>query len=365
MTPEQSHIYSRHLMLNEIGSAGQQKLIDACVAIVGLGGLGCPVSRYLAAAGVGRLILIDGDFVDETNLHRQTLYGKKDVGLLKAETAKRILSEQFPNQDFTIHANYLSTSNANEILSEATIVVDCTDNFQARYLINDACVQLNKSFVYGALHKFEGQVAVFNHVNGPTYRCLFPKAPKAGNLPNCSELGVLGVLPGIIGTMQALEAIKCIVGTEGILDREMITYHALRNEILKVKMPARNEEVYQSIKQNPIELIVISDCDIEHEITWKELIHSKKYAQIIDLRELHELPEGPEFTTHRIPISRLSDLINELDATLPTALYCQSGKRSLNMVRELSEKYQFLNVVSIQGGVQVLKEETKTYEKLL
>jgi len=365
MNEQQKHSYSRHILLDEVGVDGQQKLLNATVAVIGLGGLGSAVTTYLAASGVGQMILIDGDKVDQTNLHRQTLFGFGDIGKPKAHCALSILKKHYPDQKFTTHTIYLSPTNAKNLLHEADIVVDCTDNFQTRYLINDVCVQLNKPFVYGALHKFEGQVAVFNLNNGPTYRCLFPELPKESNQPNCSDVGVLGVLPGIIGTMQALEAIKCIVGMRGILSEEILSYHALRNETMKVKMPPRNEEICADIQGNALQKIEIKNCSTITEVSWNALEEVHEFVQIIDVREPYETPEGPKYTTHRISLNSLDSEIHKLKPELPTAVYCQSGKRSLKGANELTNKYQFRHVVSISGGVNALHQKKKTHEELL
>ena len=203
--------YARQIALNEVGESGQQKLLNAKVLVIGAGGLGCPALQYLAAAGVGTIGIVDGDTVDESNLQRQILYTTSDLGSLKVEVAKERLNALNPAVSITIYPENLHAENAMEIIQDYDLVMDGTDNLAARYLVNDACVKLNKPFVYGAIHKFEGQVSVFNFNGGPTYRCLFPENPQQNQIPNCEELGVLGVLPGVIGTLQATEINKLIL----------------------------------------------------------------------------------------------------------------------------------------------------------
>jgi len=203
--------YSRHILLDKVGLAGQEKLKSAKVLVIGAGGLGCPILQYLTAAGVGTIGIIDFDVVDETNLQRQILFNVDDVGKSKAQCAQVHLSKQNPFVNFQVYNERINTQNALELFNQYDIIVDGTDNFSTRYLVNDSCVIANKPLVYGAIFKFEGQVAVFNYNNGPTYRCLFPEPPKAGSVPNCSDVGVMGVLPGLIGTQQANETIKIIL----------------------------------------------------------------------------------------------------------------------------------------------------------
>src|ERR1035437_2494874 len=227
MTTEEKRRYARHIILPEIGLEGQQKLKQAKVLVVGAGGLGCPVLQYLTAAGVGTLGIIDFDTVDESNLQRQVLYSTEDIGKHKAAIAKEKLEKQNPDINLVSHVAHLTSANALEIISQYDIVVDGSDNFATRYLVNDACVILNKVLVFGSIFKFEGQVSVFNYKGGPTYRCLYPEAPAEGDVPNCAEIGVLGVLPGIVGTLQANEVIKIITGIGDILSGKLLTLDAL------------------------------------------------------------------------------------------------------------------------------------------
>jgi adenylyltransferase/sulfurtransferase len=274
-----------------------------------------------------------------------------DVGENKAARAVEILQERYPHQHFMHTPEQLTATNAIQLLKGATIVIDCTDNFQARYLINDACVQLKLPFVYGALHKFEGQVCVFNVEDGPTYRCIFPEVPKAGNQPNCSDVGVLGVLPGIIGTMQALEAIKYIVGMTGLLSQTLLTYNALNTKIQHIRLPKRNLVICNRIASTPLQQVATPKCETVLEMSWEALEQNSAFQQIVDLRDSHELPESPKCTTHRISARNLSSELHRLDPSLPVALFCQSGQRSRECAQKLTTEHQFTHVVSISGGM--------------
>lgn len=226
MTELEIERYSRHLLLPEIGASGQQKLNDASVLVIGCGGLGCPALQYLAAAGVGRLGLVDADTVSISNLQRQILFGSKDIGRNKAEVAKERLSDLNPHILFDIYPEMLTQQNAEAIISQYDLVLDCCDNFETRYLIGDVTAHLHRPLVFGSIYQFEGQVSVFNYENGPAYRDIFPEAPE-GVRP-ASEVGVLGVLPGVIGSIQATEAVKIITGAGEVLSGKLLLYDALK-----------------------------------------------------------------------------------------------------------------------------------------
>ena len=258
MEPDFLDRYQRQLSLREVGLGGQRALRAARVMVVGLGGLGCPVVQYLAAAGVGNFVLVDADRVSLSNLHRQILYNQKDVGRFKVEVAKEWMHEQNAQIKVSVHTEMLSAKNATAFLALADIVVDCTDNFAARYLINDACALANKPWVYGSIAKFEGQVAVFNalmmgaevenqdmmasvasedsFIRSLNYRDVFPKPPGDGEIQNCAEAGVLGALAGIIGSFQAMEVLKWILGLQGLLVNQMLTYNAIDQSIVKFQL---------------------------------------------------------------------------------------------------------------------------------
>lgn len=228
LTPEEKARYARHIALPEVGEEGQRRLKDSSVAIVGVGGLGSPLAIYLAAAGMGRLGLIDPDTVDPADLHRQVLYGTADLGRPKIEAARERLRDLNPDLEIVGHGEDLSPRNAIEILREYDVVCDATDNFPSRYLINDACVLLGRPNVFGSVFRFEGQVTVFGRHPGPCYRCLFPEPPPPGMVPTCVEGGVLGILPGVIGLLQATEAVKLLVGLPRILIDRLVVYDAIK-----------------------------------------------------------------------------------------------------------------------------------------
>ena len=229
MIKEEKQRYNRHIIMPEIGMDGQLKLKKASVLVIGAGGLGCPVLQYLGAAGVGRIGIVDFDKVDASNLQRQILFGVADIGKFKAEVAKERLLANNPYITVETHVTKLDSSNALSIIGEYDIVVDGSDNFATRYLVNDACVILNKPLVFGAIYKFEGQLCVFNYQNGPSYRCLFPDQPSADSIPTCSQIGVVGVLPGIVGSMQANEVIKVILEKDDVLSGRFLTIDILAN----------------------------------------------------------------------------------------------------------------------------------------
>lgn len=233
--------YNRQMMIPEIGREGQEKLKSASVLVVGAGGLGCPVLQYLSAAGIGKLGIMDEDKVDEENLQRQILYGVNDLGKLKSIIAKTRLTYQNPLVEYEIYNIRFQNKNALEIARNYDIIVDATDNYSSRYLINDACVILGKPMVYGSIYKFEGQLSVFNYNGGPTYRCLYPEAPKKFEAPEPSETGVIGVLPGLIGTFQANETIKIIIGKGKILSGELLVVNILDPSMYTIKIK-KNEE---------------------------------------------------------------------------------------------------------------------------
>ncbi|RFP66724.1 HesA/MoeB/ThiF family protein [Hymenobacter lapidiphilus] len=247
LTPEETCRYRRHLQLAEIGEAGQLKLKAARVLVVGAGGLGCPVLQYLAAAGVGTLGIVDADVVDESNLHRQILFGPADVGRSKAETAAKVLARLNPLVRTEVHALRLDLGNVRALVEAYDVVVDGTDNFATRYLLNDACVLLGRPLVSGAIYKFEGQVSVFNYAGGPTYRCLFPVPPGADEAPNCSATGVLGVLPGVVGTAQATETLKVLLGLGEVLSGRLWLFDALTFQTRTLRFARRPEAVAEIV----------------------------------------------------------------------------------------------------------------------
>ena len=235
-TEEQIYRYSRHIILPEVGGVGQQKLLEAKVLCLGAGGLGSPILQYLAAAGVGNIGILDFDVVDMSNLQRQVIHSKDTVGVKKTESAKSFIQKLNPDVNAVIHDARLSSDNVMDIFKDYDIVVDGSDNFPTRYLVNDACVMLGKTNVHGSIFRFDGQVTVFKPKEGPCYRCLYPEPPPPGMVPSCQEAGVLGVLAGVVGTLQAVEVIKQILGTGDSLVGKLLLYNALKVEFRKLNL---------------------------------------------------------------------------------------------------------------------------------
>jgi len=320
LTPSERARYARHLILPEVGEAGQEKLKAASVLVVGAGGLGSPVVLYLAAAGVGRIGLVDFDDVDASNLHRQVLYGTSDVGKPKLDVAKARLQDLNPDITIETHAAALTSDNAMEIIAKYDIVVDGTDNFATRYLVNDACVLLGKPNVYGSIFRFEGQASVFSAEDGPCYRCLYPEPPPPHLVPSCAEGGVLGVLPGVIGTIQATETIKLIAGIGETLVGRLLLFDALRMSFRTLRLKQQHESharitglIDYDQFCNPANL---------HEVT--ELGD----AIVVDVREQYEWDAGHIEGARHIPLGELPNRLNELPRDADVVFYCQSGGRS-------------------------------------
>jgi adenylyltransferase/sulfurtransferase len=363
--PEEVLRYSRHIILPEVGPAGQQKIRNSKVLIVGAGGLGSPVALYLAAAGVGRIGLIDFDRVDLSNLQRQVIHTKERVGMLKVDSAAKAINELNSHVVVDKITKPLDASNALEIIGNYDLVIDGTDNFPTRYLINDACVQLGKPFVYGSIYRFEGHVSVFGAKNEPCYRCLFPEPPSSGLAPSCSEAGVLGVLAGTIGTLQATEALKLILGIGESLAGYLLVYDALNMQFRKLK--ANHNQKCPVCGQNPTITSLdsyIQECadDLIHvsTITPKDFIawhKEKKPMQIIDVRETHQRLLGTIFGSIETKIDTIATILENLDSTKPTIVVCQLGVRSkvaIGKLRELGFGGELLN---LDGGVLALSQE--------
>jgi adenylyltransferase/sulfurtransferase len=359
--------YSRHLLLPEIGTVGQEKLKNSKVLVIGAGGLGCPVLMYLAAAGVGKLGIVDFDTIDESNLQRQVLYNVNDIGRSKAETAKQKLSLQNPLIRIENFNSKLTVQNALHIFSEYDIIVDGTDNFSTRYLVNDACVLLGKILVSGSIFKFQGQISVFNLKDargnfGPTYRCLFPSPPPAGSTQSCSEIGVMGVLPGIIGTLMANETIKIITGIGEVLAGKMLLIDSLTINFHTVEI----EKNPEAIKATPQDREAFGRMDYEHfcgiaksvlsfkEVTPEELfsmISSKENIQLLDVREKNEIPDFPLLNDLKIPLGEIEDQVTRISRDKKVIVICRSGNRSRKAIELLSGKFGFENLYNLKGGV--------------
>jgi sulfur-carrier protein adenylyltransferase/sulfurtransferase len=357
---EESQRYNRHLILPEVGLVGQTKLKQAKVLVVGAGGLGCPVLQYLAAAGVGNIGMVDGDTIDLTNLQRQILYSTPEIGQSKASVAHRKLQALNPTINLVAYPSHLTKENALEIIEKYDIVVDCTDNFPTRYLINDACVILQKTLVFGAIYKFEGQVSVFNlplsnEERSATYRCLFPQMPSNEEVPNCAEAGVIGVLPGIIGTLQANEVIKIVVGIGEPLANQIWMLDALTLQTRKIKFKRVPERAnisqltyYQEVcevKPNSNEVQEISPLAL------KQALDAGKNWQIIDVREDYEFEICQIPTAQLMPLNEIDKFISQISLDKPVAVYCHHGMRSAFAIRRLQQKYSYTNLYNLKGGI--------------
>ena len=366
--PELSHDelirYSRHLVLPEVGMKGQQMLKAARVLLVGTGGLGAPLGIYLAAAGVGTLGLVDFDVVDASNLHRQVIHGTRDVGRPKIASARDHLHDINPNVDLVTYETRLTSANALEIMRDYDIIVDGTDNFPTRYLVNDACVLLGKPNVYGSIFRFEGQASVFSVPGGPCYRCLYPEPPPPGLVPSCAEGGVLGVLPGIIGTIQATETIKLILGGGESLAGRLLLLDAWGMRVRELRL-RRDPACPMCGDERSIHALIDYEqfCGIGGhaapmtsgaEITPLELkrrIDSGEALQIIDVREPHEYAISRIPGTRLIPLAQVTARMAELDATRELIVHCELGGRSTQAIEALRAAGYTGTLLNLAGGI--------------
>jgi len=362
--------YSRHLIMPEVGMEGQLELKQAKVLLVGTGGLGAPLGLYLAAAGVGRLGLVDFDTVDFTNLQRQVTFSTSDVGRPKLEAAKERLSLLNPEIRIDTYETHLTSENALDILREYDIVVDGTDNFPTRYLVNDACVLLGKPNVYGSIFRFEGQASVFGYPGGPCYRCLYPEPPPPGLVPSCAEGGVLGVLPGIIGSIQAMETLKLILGKGEPLVGRLLLFNALAMQFRELKLRKNPECPICGEKRTITSLIDYAEfCGVRGEeapapattapeITPRELkarLDRGDDLFILDVRELHEY-QICNLSGYLIPLGEIPKRVNELDSSREIVAHCRSGKRSAEAV-EFLRKAGFRKIWNLKGGILAWSDE--------
>ena len=349
--------YSRHLLLNEVGERGQEKLKNAKVLVVGAGGLGCPILMYLSAAGVGHIGVIDDDIVDESNLQRQVLFLSSDVGKSKALTAKKRIEDRNPLINIVAYEERLSTSNALELFAEYDLIVDGTDNFATRYLVNDACVLSGKPLVYGSIHKFEGQITVFNYEDGPTYRDIFPTPPAPGAVPNCSEVGVIGVLPGIIGMQQANEALKVILGMGEILKGRLLVYSALSANYQEFKISkSKNVHEMPATTKEFREFDYAFFCGVKSQVEMKQIERSdfKEIMHEVFVLDVRESWEHPQLTTENVlnaPLDDIEDFVDQIPKDEDVYVVCQKGGRSAAAIQVLEEEYKFTNLINVEGGL--------------
>jgi adenylyltransferase/sulfurtransferase len=385
MLPDLSHAeilrYSRHLLIPDMGLAGQRKLKASSALIIGTGGLGSPVALYLAAAGVGRIGLVDFDVVDTSNLQRQVIHGVSTVGTLKVESAKNKMLDLNPDIQVEAYNEPFTAANAMRIAQNYDLLIDCTDNFATRYLTNDVCVLLGKPNVYGSIFRFDGQLSVFDARQGPCYRCLFPEPPPSGLVPSCAEGGVLGVLPGTIGTLQATEALKVLLGIGEPMIGKLLLYNALDMSFDFVKL-----------KKNPKCRICGEHADIKELMDYEEFCgvpghdpadegsagagwditaadlaarlrperSSSAKLVLLDVREPHELEISALPNALNIPLGQLAARLSELDSAVEMVIFCKAGTRSARAL-ELLVSAGFKKVKNLQGGINAwAKDVDKT-----
>ena len=329
--------YAKQVKLKGFGTEGQAKLLHSRVLIIGLGGLGIPAATYLNAMGVGTIGLVDGDSVEASNLHRQVLYDPEDIGNPKVACAAKKLRQQNPNTQILEYPEHLTLHNGIKIASSYDLIIDATDTFGSRYLINDLSVILGIPFVYAALHGFEGQISVFNYQNGPTYRCLFPEPPEPGSIPSCDEFGILGVLPGIVGTMQALEAIKICSLIGEVTSGKLLLYNGLVSFMETIGLPSRKPESEVKELQDDYGIYCpVTDCIRASELL--QLVNEGRTISLIDVRTRDEFSETALPGAVNIPIDQLEATFTGVRTAYPTYLICRSGMRSQLAQRLLKEK---------------------------
>jgi sulfur-carrier protein adenylyltransferase/sulfurtransferase len=363
--------YSRHLLIPEVGLDGQRKLKGSSALVIGTGGLGSPVALYLAAAGVGRIGLVDYDVVDSSNLQRQIIHGTDTIGVLKVESARDRMLDLNPDIDVDVYNEPFTSENAMHIAADYDIIIDGTDNFPTRYLTNDVSVFLGKPNVYGSIFRFDGQASVFYAKEGPCYRCLFPEPPPPGLVPSCAEGGVLGVLPGTIGTIQATEALKLLLGIGSTLTGKLLLYNALDMTF-----------DFVTLKKNPKCRVCGPDADIKELIDYEQFCGvpghdhddgsagadwdisatqlserlKNNHLKLLDVREPHELQISalPEATN--IPLGTLAARLSELDSADEMVIFCKAGTRSTRAL-ELLVSAGFKKVKNLKGGINAWAQE--------
>lgn len=370
LNAEEYRRYARHLILPEFGIAGQRKLKESSVLVVGTGGLGSPVLLYLAAAGVGRIGLVDFDVVDDSNLQRQVIHGTPDVGRRKLTSAAEKIGALNPHVTLIPFETRLTAQNALQILKDFDVIVDGTDNFPTRYLINDACVLLGKPNVYGSIFRFEGQASVFGVKEGPCYRCLYPEPPPPDLVPNCAEGGVLGVLPGIVGSLQATETIKLITGIGETLVGRLLLIDALTMQFREMKLK-KNADCALCGAQPSIRSLIDYDefCGVKRQepayedrvnadVSVRELKERKDRGEelfLLDVRETYEY-ELANLKGHLIPLRQLKTRLGELDPSKEIIVYCHVGGRSARAVEFLRQN-GFPKARNLEGGIDAWSVE--------
>lgn len=351
--------FARQYVLPGFGKAAQQKLKKSKILVIGAGGLGCPALLYLAAAGVGTIGIMDGDMVSMSNLNRQILFGESDLGLNKAETAAHFLKSKYSDICIECIPEFITTENAVSVISKYDLILDGSDNFPTRYLVNDACVLLEKPMVFGAIYQNQGQVGILNakDSNSVNYRDLFPDPPTAYEIPNCNETGVLGVLPGIIGTIQATEAIKFVTGYGNTLIDKMLFYNLLDHQSYEVALSKNPEAQHLTPKTigqlKEIDYAVV--CGNGDSISWSDafaLLKKFPEGKLIDVREKDEAPRLKNIHHISVPVSGIEEIPSILSPIDPLLLFCQSGIRSLKTVKILENAFPGKKIHSISGGIE-------------
>ncbi|MCD4802882.1 MAG: molybdopterin-synthase adenylyltransferase MoeB [Anaerolineales bacterium] len=366
LSHKEIHRYSRHLLIPDVGLAGQQKLKAASVLIIGTGGLGSPVALYLAAAGVGRIGLVDYDLVDFSNLQRQIIHGESRLGDLKVESARDRLLDLNSEIQVDIYKEFITSENAFEIAEPYDLIIDCTDNFPTRYLVNDLCVLTGKPNVYGSIFRFDGQASVFSAEQGPCYRCLFPEPPPPGMVPSCAEGGVFGVLPGTIGSIQAAEALKLILGIGEPLIGRLLLFDALDMSFQTVKLQknpgcmicGENPEISELIDYEDFCGMPAHDHDAgsagkDWDITAGDLaaqLNEGIDLRLIDVREPHEQEISNLDGSELIPLGQFASRLSELDSAQEIVIYCKSGTRSTRAL-EILVSAGFKKVKNLKHGI--------------
>ena len=331
--------YSRQIQLPEIGLAGQKRLDEAKVLIVGVGGLGCSAAQHLVMSGIGTLGLADHDVVDITNLNRQILFTEQDRGEPKVKVAQRALQKLNKRTRIITYQEPIDYHNALSVFMGYDLIIDGTDKFQTKYVINDVCVQMQKPWVYASIYKYQGQLSVFNFRGGPTYRCLYP-AVNPGAI-SCEEAGVLGVLPGLVGTMQAVEAIKVILQLGQVISGKLLVVDLLSMQQQSISFNRDEKQVEKAKKQRHVQFDPANSSAACRDI-------------YLDVRDLAESPVSSDKTILHIPLDQLGDRHAEIPREVPIYVYCQSGIKSEKAVRLLSEQYGFRNLINVKGGIQSL-----------
>ncbi len=367
LTEQDLRRYQRHLTLKGFGLHGQEKLRNTKVLVIGAGGLGCPILLYLTAAGVGELGIVDDDVVSLSNLQRQVLYGDADIGKPKAEVAATVLSRLNPTITHRTHRTRITTANALQLITGYDIVVDATDNFPTRYLLNDACVLCDTVLVHGSILQFEGHVGVFNHLlpdgtRSANYRDLFPEPPAPGSVPDCSQAGVLGVLPGIIGSMQALEVIKIAAAVGEPLANRLLIWDSLEmtSNIIKIRNTGSRDRIkslvdyedFCGISQDKNKSLKPNEMAMK-EVTVQELQKMKESGedfQLIDVREAYEY-DICNLGGELIPMSEIPNSVDRIATNKKVVIHCRSGKRSGDMLLWLEKNHNLNNLYNLKGGI--------------